>query len=91
MADNRKSGYTFEGADRNTKGSELTEWMMKVMDTWGQRERGMLFGRREEEQTQWVMGLQTNGMQKEKACYSREEEQTVGVGGDRKMQGGREK
>ena len=46
-------------AQREVKGQ--SEWMMKVTDKWGQRKR-MLFTRREEVQTQWVLGSKRKRM-----------------------------
>ena len=41
QADNRKSGYAFQGqmkAPREVRGE--SEWVMKVTEKWGQREKG---------------------------------------------------
>ena len=69
----RKSGHVFEEqleAPRVVRSE--SEWVMKVTDKWGQGEIGskrkrMLFSKRAEEQTQWVVGM-TDKCREQREC-----------------------
>ena len=76
LADNRKSGHAFERqmeALREMRGE--SEWVMKVTDKWGQRERGCYLVREQKSRHSGWWGWQTNAGGKEKEYVSRQDKE----------------